>query len=643
MNKLIALLLISTQALAGLPPTSIQGQSDASPKTKFNFQAPFNQVTDLGGIKSLIETGNGNILKNAGFEGGTTDWSVVSTGTITTSSTAKGTGALGLEWDDGLGSGAELKSTLITIPEGYKGKNGVVSCQVKQTVGTITQTFTVNNGTTDLFTPILVSANTSTFTDNRNNFIFPTSGSVQVKFYGNNNADPALYIDDCKISLADNIGTVSQALDYGSASYTGTSSCIWTHALSSTVPTSYTANASCPTPTVTGFASAPATKIPALTFSSMGSGTYVFHATGLFSAEINRSCSYFFYDGTTSYPAGTVVGTNASPNTNYTGQSGNTNHITARINVASPQTNKTFEIQGIGENGTSTCQIYADSTPKKDLKIWVEYFPSSSQQAVSSAQADYDWTAYTPTFTGFGTVASSECQHSRVASNLLLRCKFTSGISTAIEARISLPSGLISADTTKIPTIQHAGMASFSVAGADVKQILIEPSVSYVTVSVQGASNAGLTKINGNAFISSGQSMSFSATIPIQGWSSSQRAPTLVGSVTSNSNGAERIERATVDCSTTGSVTSSSSAWLTVGNISANKCAITIPSGTFSSKPTCTCSYEIGSTTSLNLCHLNIISSTSMTVGVMTQTGATTSAGTGVGVNYFDIICMGPR
>jgi len=206
---------------AGLPPTSIQGQSDASPKTKFNFQAPFNQVTDLGGIKSLIETGNGNILKNAGMEGGTTDWTASGSGSVTSNSTSKATGALGIEWDDGLGTGATLSSALIAIPEGYKGKNGVISCQVKQTAGTITQTFTVNNGTTDLFTPILVSANTSTFTDNRNNFIFPTSGSVQVTFYGNNNADPVLYIDDCKLSLADNIGTVAQAKLIDIVSVTG--------------------------------------------------------------------------------------------------------------------------------------------------------------------------------------------------------------------------------------------------------------------------------------------------------------------------------------------------------------------------------------------------------------------------------------
>lgn len=72
--------LLSTQSFAGLPPTSVRGQSDSSDKVKFNIQAPNNQMTDLGGIKTLVETGNDNLLKNPGFEASTVDsgWTCVS-------------------------------------------------------------------------------------------------------------------------------------------------------------------------------------------------------------------------------------------------------------------------------------------------------------------------------------------------------------------------------------------------------------------------------------------------------------------------------------------------------------------------------------------------------------------------------------
>lgn len=75
MNKISASLLLAIFSLnsvwAGLPPPSVQGQSDASPQTKFNVQVPYNQKTDLGGIKALLETGNSNLLANGSFEAAT--------------------------------------------------------------------------------------------------------------------------------------------------------------------------------------------------------------------------------------------------------------------------------------------------------------------------------------------------------------------------------------------------------------------------------------------------------------------------------------------------------------------------------------------------------------------------------------------
>lgn len=70
------LLLFSFTAQAGLPPTTIKGQSDASPVTTFNLQVPGSGITRLGGPNALIETGYKNYIQDPGAENpnGPTVW-----------------------------------------------------------------------------------------------------------------------------------------------------------------------------------------------------------------------------------------------------------------------------------------------------------------------------------------------------------------------------------------------------------------------------------------------------------------------------------------------------------------------------------------------------------------------------------------
>lgn len=94
MKRLIlsAFLLMSSSLQAGLPPTTLSGQSQAVKPTTFTFKTPYSQSTQTTGIESLIETGNYNMLINPGFEGGNTVG--VSTGwTNSGSSPAINTGA----------------------------------------------------------------------------------------------------------------------------------------------------------------------------------------------------------------------------------------------------------------------------------------------------------------------------------------------------------------------------------------------------------------------------------------------------------------------------------------------------------------------------------------------------------------------
>lgn len=215
------------------------------------------------------------------------------------------------------------------------------------------------------------------------------------------------------------------------------------------------------------------------------------------------------------------------------------------------------------------------------------------QPAITPNQWNYGRTAYTPTFTGFGTPTNVECFHSRDGAELVLDCKFTSGTSTAVEARVSFPNSLVSADTTRIPSISRAGGALRSVAVAATYNVLKEPSVSYITFGELSSSSGGLTKINGNGFVNSGGIVSFNARIPIQGWTENQNAPQLIGSVTSNSSGALIEETCRINNNGSASFpnTWDCGHWLSSPTRSAlGRVTATIKSGTFSADPNCTCS-----------------------------------------------------
>lgn len=483
-KQLIAsLLLFTTVAQAGLPPTTLKGQSDATAKTKFFFQTPHNQTTDLGGVNALIETGNGNILPDPGFEASVSGWTASGGATATSNSTAKGTGAKGYDWDSN-SAAQTLVSTSVTIPNGYQGKNGFFSCNIKTVSGTATHTIQADDGTNPIGSAFTIPASTTTFISTYNagqgNFVFPSSGTVRIKLISVNANEPEIYIDDCVIALASNFSN----------------------------------------------------------------------------------------------------------------------------------------------------------------------FPN----AVSASEADYDWTSYTPTFTGFGTVTGVECQHSRVSSNLLLRCKFTNGTPTAVEARVSLPNSLVSADTVKIPSISVAGYGSENSVGVTpivgaTHSVLIEPSVGYVTFGFRNGSQGALTKTTGSSGFTSSTAFSFTASIPASTFQTNQRAPTLVGSVTSNSTSAIREEAALLNCGASSSiVTQYNGGWITsIGNVSAGNCIVTLPAGTFSATPACFInSNDVPPAGEQDVYTSSATSTTSVTITQRWQSSGSTTINNGNGFSA-TLMCRGPR
>ena len=631
MRKLIALLLIFSQAsYAGLPPTTIKGQSETSPKTKFGFQVPHNQATNLGGINALIETGNTNILVNPGFEDGNVTGWASSGGLGGVSSTYAATGTLGLSWDSDAAA-QTTTSDLIVIPNGFKGNNGYAYCNIKTVSGTATHTFTVDDGTTNIVTPVTINSSTARFQRTAVNFVYPSSGSIRIKITSVSASEPNIYIDDCFIGEATNVSSVAQAQLVGTVKITG---CSLPWSTTSTTFASFATQTGC-SYAVTGQALAPTTNIPAIRFSNLAPGEYKLEYEGAIRAGVSGTDAYFqFFDGTNTAREEPTIFTNTT-NIVVPG-------INQSISYTSPQTNITLQIRSkVSAGGQSF--IYGTTLNPGVIKVY--YFPSQSQLAVSSAQTNYDWAEYTPTISaGFGTPTNVKFFHRRDGSNLFVKGTFVTGTVATSLGTISLPSGLV-IDTTK-SSIQNTSVQNGAVVGdwtqsganqAGAIVTALGTSTLLVYTGGQRSGATALTPTNVSSTMATGTTTAFNFVVPISGWSENQKAPTLIGSVTSNANGALRIEYAKVSSTCSSSpctIAEQSGSWVTsitrggTGNYTVN-----YPSGTFATVPTCWCA---NNGTSTRNCSASQFSSTSIRLDTWVNAATLEDA-------VFSVYCIAPR
>jgi hypothetical protein len=595
---------------SGAGGLSAKGQTDSLYSTFTNIEVPHNQLTTTAANIGLIETGNGNILPDPGFEASVSGWTASGGATATANSTAKGTGALGYDWDSN-SAAQTLQSTSVTIPAGLAGKNGIAYCNIKTVSGTATHTFTVNDGTNDIVTPITIQSSTTAFLGsnegNKINFVFPAAGTtIRIKLASVNSDEPEIYLDDCSIQLANNVYDAPLVTQW----------------------TAYT-------PTFTGFGTATSVQFQ---YRRNGSDLEV---RGKFTSGTSTAT-----EARVSFPTGlTSSGTSVIPSIRLCGdQVRDTNASTYfRDSVlCEPSVSyATFGKQTDTDNAL-TKQLgtgMASSGRVISLSFSVPISGWSAVSAVSADQTDYGDTTYTLTSSntqGIGT-PTGECQHSRVSDKLKIRCKITNGTTTASEMRINLPNSLTSADTTRIPSIQLAGYATFASTNTNQFQVYIEPSVQYLTFGFQGSAS-GLTKQTGSAEFGTGAVYSFSAEVPIQGWSSNQRAPTLVGSVTSNSSNALRTEAGRINCSTSSSITNLfGNSWMTTpSNISSGICTSTLSSG-WSAAPACTLTAANTGSVGDVTWKANATSSTALTLLCVSGGVACTGGGD------LNITCTGPR
>lgn len=594
-----------------------------------------------------------NLVTNGGFEKSSRsdDWTA-SGGTKAIVTAFVGRGSRALTWDSN-GAAQTLRSKLVTIPVGLYGKNGVVSCDIGVAgAGTFTHTLGVYDGSANVGPQNTITTDNAglVYTRNSVNFVFPSSGSLQLQMTSVSSNESLVYLDGCVITTADgfNMQQVTQAGFYGSLTSAATAACVWSS--SGTSMTAFPADTDCPTPSVTGRVTAPGTKIPGFVVSDPGeylvvvSGAYFDHSSassGLTTIKLS--------DGTISSSVQIFPMVNASAFSSRSHGMG-TYKFTKTDAAAS-----TFNIYQDTANSTLTIDNSQTAFDGNGLNFQVFRFPTAAETVfrpeIQNSWASTYWpdstSGFTTTSASYTLITAASMLGTAVRTGQASACSDTDSICLKVP---SLPvgsykleySGGVGGDGAAGCSVSvYDGSTDYEIASANVESMSAGHAVIVYTstqsnkeFSVRikrtvGAGNCGVFTSYNN-----GHNLTLTPLdqkIP---------SPVLVGSVTSGATGAERIERVTF-VSSSGAVTRSSGSWLTsVTRNSSGDYTLNIPSGTFTAAPTCTCSADNNNGTNAHSCifrnDLTAISATAVRL-------TTIYAGATGDMTSVHIICMGPR
>lgn len=629
MIKFLFILFFALNAKAGFPPTTTKGQTQSSKSTTFDFQMPFNQVTKTSATAGLIHTGNFNLLKNSGFEATaySSDWSSA----MAISAPVSGDiafGAKGVSLDASAAS-QDFTSAQVEIPAGLRGQNGEASVWVKTSA--TDYLLQVYDGV-NIVASQTISAS-SAFYRAALNFIYPSSGNIQLRIRSSSNAGQ-IYADEAYLGSATNISQVSQSKSAIQLSWTGT------------LAANHDAD------TLLTFSSATFTKLENFThssgvFTATVAGDYKIQCgarqTWVNDNSVERIHTIKIYKNSSSVPTvpmGQIPGQaqNDMGGGGEPGSNANTNPATHGLATLSLAVGDTIRCKYYTNNGNGTNRSVDAAW------VFVEYFPTSSQQAINPNATPSYWSGYhdatcswartNASYGDFGTDASCALVQ-RIAANI--SCSVTGSVLPAVActfpkagvyhicATVPLYGGAATGHGLKLwdgtTTIVEGATVvtssdTFSLCG------FYSASSTTATFTIQGKAASNSINID---------NVGATSTIEWKIWPLGQNEPVpiLVGSVTSNTSGTERIERAEVNCDASSSITSQSGTWLTaIGNRSTAACSITIATGIFSATPSCTFTAK----------------ASAVQATAVNMTSATAGTVYGASSDYDGyLLCMGPR
>lgn len=612
-------------------------------------------VKSMSGAGGLYEGGQ-NLITNNSWEYGTSNWTASggSYARVTAAANIVPPGIGAASWDPSAGSQTLTANTVtITSNDGISGRNGVLSCAVKTAATDLKmQVYDGSSVISPNASTDVVPSSSAGFVRYSVNFIFPSSGTVSARFLSQSDSAIA-YIDNCYLGLAEgfNVSNISQASFYGGVIWPGTTNCTWSRTTNASFG-SYSADADCTTPTgsnLLGNGQAPSTKIPAIKFTNMPPGEYEVLAFGdLTSQTSGAACSYRLSDGTNASSPVSIFAGGASA----AGSPAVIGHFSYTTTA-----DRTIEVQGTGTASSVQCDIFASIANIVNLQFLVYRYPSASEQAYRPDTAPASWSGYhdntcswnraaatlgdtgadaTCVFTerynrNFGTVSSVAGLQPAISVNFPTVGRYRVCAITSVNGSTTLTGSFGLSDGTTTFTTAAMGLDT-TYKSMQLCGTYNATSTSATTLKIVAAASTGSTNVGATGSIANAIEWT------IESLDTPKNAPVLVGSVTSNSTGAERVEHASVTSTCSASpctIASQSGSWLSsitwnsTGNYTPNFAA-----GMFSGAPVCG---VISLTGGANIVYTTLAPTTS---GFTFQTN---SVGTTPANAAFQIWCKGPR
>lgn len=288
----------------GTPDIQAERQLSGGPVTVSTLQAPNNQLTQVSSGKQLIETGSRNRFADPEFEASiTVDWGLLGTASYSLDSV---TPLSGLQSLLAIASAQTIQiSQEIANNSALAGTNAQIKFSAKNTAPNVLACV-VHNGVVLSGDSNCVAIATD---DIKREYVIPTkfgSTSTGIDIRSTGSTTGQLRIDSVELGDRLDVSDVQQARLLGTLTYAATANCGW--ATTSTTAAAFTADADCPTPTVTGDIQAPGTKIPAFVIPAGITGSIQVIARGSFSVSRSSSTSqdgvFSFNDGSTTTDIG---------------------------------------------------------------------------------------------------------------------------------------------------------------------------------------------------------------------------------------------------------------------------------------------------------------------------------------------------
>jgi len=533
---LISLFFVTTEAFGGLPPTTLRGQTQGTRTTTFNFEVPSNLATKTT-AGTLIELDGMNQLENPSFSASTfsSSWTKVDTSGSASISAQTAyklpTTAQSYRLNMTSWVGTVCGSILTGAPWP---KQSVASMWVAVSGAHNGKVCSRVDGVIQTCAPLTSDLSNETFIE----YVIPTvttGSTAEVCFVQDVASNDVVWLG--KASLGAMPSTMSPEVAQAQLAVSGYFAATTSASISrtSTTPGAFTTVAAFPAPTYLindwGCATTDANKF-AVTCANVPPGRVVFVADYVSFASTATNSRAAIFDGTTTgITQASVAGTTLIPN------------VVAGDFSYTSSGSRTFEVYVASGTGSITMSADDTGTGGGNPKFKIYYYPPASK-IYSQATNEGAWVSCgltTADFAGFGTVSSIQDQCMKQGSDLLMRVKFTSGTSTATEARVNLRlagTALTSANSTIIPSIQAAGTYGRGLASTNQKGGLVHiaPSLTYVTMSDSFVFGSGsvnsLLAANGTTIAASGEAVSFIARIPINGWSQSQITGTFANVMT---------------------------------------------------------------------------------------------------------------